>query len=257
MKKINWMYLAQVLVTGAASFMSAMFNTQHGVLPPLVAWPLAIGFEAIYLSGLIAADRTVKSRWSTGMIVAASLTSFVYGLLYVLGVYGVVPEKPGGWIAFGLALAHVLPMPVLSLCAARLYHASRAHVLAAQRATEEAERLRIQSDKDAEVARNQKWRDAELERRLRNEQEEDRLRIENARKDAELARWQAEQATKAQHRALVAAQRSRNQNATVSATARTVIYDGVEYPNIKAAADAHGISRQAMTKRLAKLKEAS
>lgn len=255
MKKINWMYVAQVLVTGAASFMSAMFNTQHGVLPPIVAWPLAIGFEAIYLSGLIAADRTVSSRWSTGMIVAASLTSFVYGLLYVLGVYGAIPEQPAGWAAFGLALAHVLPMPVLSLCAARLYHASKAHVLAAQRATEEAERQRIQAEKDAEVARNQKWRDAELERRLRNEQEEDRLRLENQREDAKLARWQVAQQAKAQLKPAVAQRADRNHGAT--ATMRVVEYEGVVYPTIQAAAAAYGISRQAMAKRLARIKEVS
>mgnify|MGYP001562516429 CR=1 FL=1 len=255
MKRINWMYVAQVLVTGAASFMSAKFNTQHAVLPPLVAWPLAIGFEAIYLSGLIAADRTVKSRWATAMIIAAALTSLIYGLLYVLGIYEVIPKKPAGAVAFGLALAHVLPMPILSLCAARLYHASKAHALATQRATEEAERKRTQDEKDAEVARNQKWRDAELARRLRNEEEEDRLRLENARLDAELARREREYATKAQHRAAVAQSRSRNQNATVSTATRVVVYDGVEYPTIQAAAQAHGISRQAMTKRLAKQEE--
>jgi hypothetical protein len=251
--KINWMYIAQFLVTTAAAFMSAMFNTQHQVLPPIIAWPLAAGFEIVFLSGLIAADRTAKSRWITAMIVAASLTSFTYGMLYVLGIYGVIPPKPEGSVALGLALAHVLPMPVLSLCAARLYHASRAHAVAIEQARIAAEARRKQDEEDAAVARAQQWRDAEVARQVRNREEEDRLRLENAREDARLARWKEEQTIKAQHRSAVAAIRSRNQTAT--ATARVpIVVDGVEYPTIEAAAKAHGISRQAMSKRLAKRK---
>lgn len=250
--RINWMYLAQFLVTTAAAFMSAMFNTQHDVLPGIIAWPLALGFEVIYLSGLIAADRTVKSRWATGMIVAASLTSLIYGLLYVLGIYKVIPETPEGWAAFGLAFAHVLPMPILSLCAARLYHASRAQAVAIEVAAKDATARREQEEEDAKVARARQWRDAEVARQLRNQEAEDALRLENAREEAKLARWQAEQATKAQQRAAVAQVARRNQNATISATARTVVYEGIEYPSIQAAADAHGITRQAMSKRLKK-----
>lgn len=252
MKKINWMYLAQFLVTTAAAFMSAMFNTQHGVLPDIIAWPLAIGFEIIFLSGLIAADRTAKSRWIGALVVAASFTSFTYGMLYVLGIYEVIPEKPEGAVAVALALAHVLPMPVLSLCAARLYHASRAQAVAIEQTRIAAEAKRTQDEENATVARARQWRDAEVARQLRNQEAEDQLRLENARKDADLARWQAEQATKAQHRSAVAAARGRNQSATVAATARTIVYDGVEYPTIEAAAKAHGISRQAMSKRLRK-----
>ena len=191
-----------------------------------------------------------------------------------------------------MALAHVLPMPVLSLCAARLYHASRVHAVAAEKAEAEAEARRKQDEKDAiarrrqedadaearrtqelrdaevarllrkqeeddalrleEVARNQKWREAELERQARNQEEEDRLHIENAREDAKLARWQAAQQVKAQLRPAVAQSADRGEGATVAATARTVIYEGVEYPTVQAAADVHGISRQAMAKRLAK-----
>jgi len=265
MKRFNWMYIAQFIVTTGAAFMSAMFNTQHEVLPSFIAWPLAAGFEAIYLSGLIAADRTRKSGWIIAMIVAASLTSFIYGMLYVLGIYKVIPDQPTGRIAFGLALAHVLPMPVLSLCAARLYHASRAHVVAAERAIAEAEAKRVQDEKDAvarrrqedadaEARRTQELRDAEVAQRLRNQEEEDRLRLENAREDAKLARWQAAQQAKAQLRPAVAQVADRGESATVAATARTVIYEGVEYPTVQAAADAHGISRQAMAKRLAKIK---
>lgn len=252
--KINWMYLAQFLVTTAAAFMSAMFNTQHDVLPWYIAWPLAFGFEAIYLSGLIAADRTVKSRWATAMTLAASLTSLIYGLLYVLGVYKVIPRQPEGWVAWGLALAHVLPMPLLSLCAARLYHASRAHVVAAERAEVEARARRNQEEEDAKVARARQWRDAEVARQLRNQEEEDRLRIENAREEAKLARWKEQQATRAQLRPAVAQVAERNQTAT--AIARVVMYEGVEYPSVQSAADAHGITRQAMAKRLAKLRGA-
>lgn len=248
--KLNWMYIAQFLVTTAAAFMSAKFNTQHDVLPAWIAWPLALGFEIIFLSGLIAADRTAKTRWVGALVIAASLTSFVYGMLYVLGVYHVIPEKPEGLTAFGLALSHVLPMPILSLCAARLYHASRAQAVAIEVAAKEAEARRRQEEEDAKVARARQWRDAEVARQLRNQEAEDALRLENAREEAKLARWQAEQATKAQHRAAVAQVAARNQSATISATARTVIYEGVEYPSIQAAADAHGITRQAMSKRL-------
>jgi hypothetical protein len=52
----------------------------------------------------------------------------------------------------------------------------------------------------------------------------------------------------------VAATQERNQTATATATSRgqKIVYNGVEYPSVQAAADAHGITRQAMSKRLAK-----
>lgn len=231
--KAAWEHANQAFVTAAAAFMSAAFSMQHGVLPIWIAVPLAIGFEWTYLRGLATADKTSKTRWAGALNWSAMITSVVYGILYILGHYNVIPEQPGGWTAFWLAVAHVFPMALLSFCGANLRRVQKSDEVA-----------RNHQKLDEEVARNRKLQDAE-----------DELRIEVQRKEAELALWEKGQLVKAQLKTSVAASRVRNQDATATATVavpKTVFYQGVEYPTITDAAKAHGISRQAMTKRLAK-----
>jgi hypothetical protein len=143
--KAAWAHLNQFLVTSAAAFMSAMFSMQHDVLPWYIAVPLAVGYEWTYLRGLSTADKTSKTRWADALNYSAMFTSIIYGVLYVLGHYKVIPETPEGWAAILLAFAHVIPMAVLSLCGANL--------------------RRVQ--KLREVARNQEDEVAEVARRLR------------------------------------------------------------------------------------------
>lgn len=234
--KAAWEHANQFFVTSAAAFMSAMFSMQHDVLPIWIAVPLAVGFEWTYLRGLATSDKARKTRWAGALNYSAMLTSIVYGILYVLGVYRIIPDHPDSTLAFWLAVAHVFPMALLSLCSANL-----------RRVLKEDEVARNQAHLDETVARNRKLQDAE-----------DELRLEMHRKEAELALWQKAQLAKAQLKTEVAAYRERNQDATETATMsvpKTIYYEGIEYPSITAAAQAHGISRQAMKKRLEKIQQ--
>lgn len=226
-----WEHGNQFLVTAAAAFMSAAFSMQHDVLPIWVAVPLAVGFEWTYLRGLATADKTTNERWAVALNWSAMITSLVYGVLYVLGHYKIIPEQPGGWAAFCLAMAHVFPMTVLSFCAANLRRVQK---------LEERNRNRAQL--------------ALEEERNRNLQEErDRITLETERKKAEIEMWKEASIAKAQLKKELAQLAPQVAPATdPQPTKAAVIIDGVEYPSIQAAADAHGITRQAMSKRLAK-----
>lgn len=229
--KAAWEHGNQFFVTSAAAFMSAAFSMQHDVLPIWIAVPLAIGFEWTYLRGLATADKTIKSRWAVALNWAAMLTSLIYGILYVLGHYDIIPDKPGTGAAIWLAFAHVFPMALLSFCGANLRRN--------QKQDELRRNLILVADQDA---RNRREQDAATE-----------LRLEMQRKEAELEIYTRGLIATAEAKAAIAATRKRNQIATATPTPRRpVIVNGVEYPSVQAAADAHGITRQAMSKRLNK-----
>lgn len=227
--KAAWEHGNQFFVTSAAAFMSAAFSMQHDVLPIWIAVPLAIGFEWTYLRGLATADKTTKTPWAVALNWAAMLTSLIYGILYVLGHYGIIGEKPDTAAAIWLAFAHVFPMALLSFCGANLRRN--------QKLEELRRNLKLVAEQDA---RNQREQDAATD-----------LRLEMQRKEAELAIYTRGLIAQAEARAAIAATRKRNQTATAPATPRQpIMVDGVPYPSVQAAADAHGISRQAMSKRL-------
>ena len=104
------------LITTATTFASAQFSSQHNLFPWLVAWSLAIGVEWVYLSGLAYADKTRASRYVWSMVGSGAFTSALFGVLYILGEYKVIPDNPEGLTAFGLALAHVLPLIMVLFC---------------------------------------------------------------------------------------------------------------------------------------------
>jgi hypothetical protein len=236
--KAAWEHGNQFLVTSAAAFMSAAFSMQHDVLPWWIAISLAVGFEWTYLRGLANSDRVVRSGWATALNWSAMLTSIIYGVLYVLGHYEVIPVNPTGLTAIALALSHVLPMAVLSFCGANLRRVS----------------------KEAEVARNRKLVTEQDERNRREEDAATELRLETQRKEAELELYIKGQQAQAQLKMEVARNRAATKNATTAQPVmqpkpkREIVYNGVEYLSIQAAADAHGISRQAMKKRIDKEK---
>lgn len=159
-----WEHGSQACITAAAAYMVTMFSMQHEVLPIQVAIPLAIGFEWTYLRGLATADKT-RSGWGMALNIIAMLTSATYGILYILGVYEVIPKAPDQTAAFWLAVAHVAPMTMLSFCYANV---RRAHKL------EEHKRMVQHSDK------RQDWelQQEEADRRFQREQDEKRLKFE-------------------------------------------------------------------------------
>lgn len=158
-------WFALFLITTGTLYASAMFNMQHGVFPPEVAFPLAIGIEWTYLSGLAYATELRSGKWSGWMIVVGALTSGLYGVLYILGHYHVIPETPDDAQALALSLAHVAPLIFLLL----LYTLCKRDFTAEQR--EEADRQR---------GRAEKWRDEKLSIEIERERiglEKERLAL--------------------------------------------------------------------------------
>jgi hypothetical protein len=169
--KAAWEHGNQFLVTSAAAFMSAAFSMQHDVLPVWVAVPLAIGFEWTYLRGLATADKTTRTPWAIALNWAAMLTSLIYGILYVLGHYHIIPDKPETGAAIALAFAHVFPMALLSFCGANLRR----------------------NQKQEELKRNLTQKDGEQERAIAAEEMRRTLLLEQEQKDLEFARWEKAQ----------------------------------------------------------------
>lgn len=158
-------WLALFLITTGTLYASAMFNMQHGVFPAEVAFPLAVGIEWTYLSGLAYATELRKGRWSGWMIGAGALTSGLYGVLYIVGHYDVIPAHPTEGQAVALALAHVAPLIALLL----LYTLCKRDYIAEQR-----------ERGDKEYERAEKWRDEKLAIEIERERlalERDRLTL--------------------------------------------------------------------------------
>jgi len=170
----------QALITFAACFAAAMFSMQHDVFPVWVAVPLAVGFEWTYLAGIALAGDTRKGVWAILISTTAMLTSMAFGMLYILGVYKVIPEHPTGGLAIGLAAAHIVPITLMSFFYAL---AHRAHQ--AQWHQDEAERsARSQQIEDGQRALTDKWRGEKLEIEIERERlslERERLSLEQSR----------------------------------------------------------------------------
>jgi hypothetical protein len=227
----------QALITFAATYAGAMFSMQHNVFPLWIAVPLAVGFEWTYLAGIALAGDIRKGGWSVAISITAMLTSAVFGILYILGVYKVIPDQPTGEDAVWLACAHIVPITLMSFFYAMAHRAHHAQRIAD--ADERAARAQEREDEQHEL--EQTWRAQQLGIEMERKQidlERDRmaLRQAQARLDQQVAR--ATSATTPQPAVAPVAPR------------KPIVYEGVEYPTIQAAADAHGITRQAMSKRL-------
>jgi hypothetical protein len=84
-------------------------------------------------------------------------------------------------------------------------------------------------------------------------EERNRFELEQEAEDRKLERWKEAQRVKVELRQQESATTTAAGRAVVApATRNPIVVDGVEYASIQAAADAHGITRQAMSKRLAK-----
>jgi hypothetical protein len=158
----------QAFITSAAVYAGAMFGMQHDVFPWWIAVPLAGGFEWTYLAGIALASDTRKGIWSVVISAVGALTSIAFGMLYILGMYKVIPATPDPVLAFWLAAAHIIPITLMSFFYAM---AHRAHH--AQRLTDEHEaRIRKQAKEDEQHARITKWQDDKSEIEL------NRMRLE-------------------------------------------------------------------------------
>src|SRR5882724_1889152 len=107
-------WFAVFLITTGTLYASVLFSMQHNIFPVYVAAPIAVGITWTYLSGLaFVTNTTAKSAWSTPMILAGAITDGLFGILYILGKYQIIPEKPNDSAAVLLAMAHIIPLIIL------------------------------------------------------------------------------------------------------------------------------------------------
>lgn len=218
----------QILISSASV---AIVAAEAATLVPFPSnLALAIGAEWVYLRGLISGSG-VKTHWAAALNWSAVMLVVCYGSLWGFRGFHLIPETPAPWLAVVLTLVHIGCIGAVTICSAMLHRAGESvNAFAARKVAEaEAERNQRNQDAAADLAIEMRRHDAEL----RLEAERNRLRLQAAAERAQLRR-----AT----RTTVAPQPARNR----------VIVDGVEYSSIQSAADAHGISRQAMSKRLCK-----
>lgn len=198
---------------------------------------LAIGAEWVYLRGLISGN-AVKSRWAGALNMSAVFLVASFGALWSFRRLGVLPDVPPIWAAVLLTLVHIGAISAVTLCSAMLHRAGeRVKHLRVQEVAEQEEARRLRNQ-ELEDERNQRWRAEQLEIELEKQRQKAQIELE-----AERARLRSE--ARAQRRAAIIQEVARNQQRN-----QPIIYNGVEYPSVQAAADAHGITRQAMSKRL-------
>lgn len=200
---------------------------------------LAIGAEWAYLRGLIT-GAGVKTRWSAALNTSAFLLVVLYGALWGFRGFGLIPAKPEPWLAIVLTIVHIGTIGAVTICSAMLHRVGADVRSLEAKQVADAERERNQRNLDADAERARIWRDAQLQLDIETRRQQALLQL-----DADRARLRAETraATRRATGTLADAQPKR---------AQPIVYNGVEYPSIQAAADAHGISRQAMAKRLKK-----
>lgn len=229
----------QILISSASV---AIVAAEAGTLIPFpFNLALAIGAEWVYLRGLISGSG-VKTRWAAALNWSAVLLVVCYGALWGFRGFHLIPEAPPAWAAVLLTIIHIGCIGAVTICSAMLH-----------RAGEDVKAFAARQVADAEAERNRRNLEAEAERNRRAHDAAAELAIEMRRQDAEL-RLETE---RNRLRTQAAAERAQLRSATKAAVAAQpgrapVIVDGVEYPSIQAAADAHGITRQAMSKRLKK-----
>lgn len=227
----------QALISSASIYLIA---AEAGML---VEWPynvlLGIGAEWAYLRGF-SSGQHVTTPWANRLNWSAVILVVMYGSLWGLRKFGAIPDAVPVWAAVLLTMIHILCIGAVTLCSAMTHSA----MLAAERVSREKQ-LRIEDERNrAKVA-------ADEERNRRLQQAQDELAIEMRRRDAELRLMEETARRKIQIASERAQLRSATRQAVAGATLdRRIIVDDVEYPSIQAAADAYGISRQAMSKRL-------
>lgn len=160
----------QALISCASVALMAQFASSSKIIDPIVGYALAIGVEWAYLRGLVADSKTTTA-WGARLNWSAFAIVVLWGCLWCLKQFGIITETPTDALAFGLALAHVVPIAWLSLCSAMshraMVQAEAAHVqVQQQRFDDEARRLReaqnaLQLEEAKERTRLALWKDAQ------------------------------------------------------------------------------------------------
>lgn len=235
----------QIFISAASAYLIA---AEAAVLLPFPAnVALAVGAEWGYLRGM-ASSAGVDTAWKDRLTYANGALVVCYGALFSLRKFGALPsvaDYTSGVAQTGIAgavimtIIHIACIGAVTICAMMAHAAMLAHEASVKRLETEERNQRNQRNQQLADARNQEWQAAQLALEIEKQQQHAALQIEaerNRLRDA--ARAQRRSATAG----LVAPQPKRNQ----------VIVDGISYPSIQAAANAHGITRQAMSKKINK-----
>ena len=235
----------QIFISAASAYLIA---AEAAVLLPFPANVLlAVGAEWGYLRGM-ASSANVETAWKDRLTYANGALVVSYGALFSLRKFGALPSvddytsgvaKTDLLGAVLMTVIHIACIGAVTICAMMAHAAMLSHEARVKRSQEEQRNQREKRNQQLEDERNQEWQRAQLTIEIEKRQQQAALQLE-----AERNRLRAE--ARAQRRnttgPMVAPQPKRN----------PVIVDGIEYPSIQAAADAHGITRQAMAKRLKK-----
>jgi len=180
-----WQMLPQFLVTLGSVYLVAMFGMAHQILPPLVAIPMAVGFEWSWLRSVATAGKVRRTpeteRYIRLLTWTALITVISYGVLYILGLpsVGVIPATLGPWWGVPLALAKVVPIALMGFASANLHRLHRQDLTTAEqlRTDYETERARqLQAERDAvQIEIEREWRRAHLAEQIKT------LRVANSR----------------------------------------------------------------------------
>lgn len=236
----------QIFISAASAFLIAA--EANVLLPSPFHVLLAVGAEWGYLRGM-ASGAALRTRWTDRLTWANGALVVLYGALFSLRKFGAlesVEAYHAGTVetsivgAAVMTLIHIACIGAVTICAMMTHSAMLAHEADVKQSSVAIAEDRNRRNQQLEDARNQEWRNAQLEIEIDKQRQRAKIEIE-----AERNRLRAEA-------------RAGRANATIAPVApqptrnRTIVYNGVEYSSIQAAADAHGITRQAMTKRLQK-----
>lgn len=167
-------------ITVGCLYASVLFSMQHNIFPWYIAVPIAIGITWTYLSGLAYATAvTTASLWTTPMIIVGAVTDGLFGILYVLGRYDVIPEQPNNQLAVLLALAHIVPLIILVI----IFTYCKKHYFVEKAQIEASERKRRIERDDKQRALEDQWRNAQLELNIAKDNlalERERLKLASA-----------------------------------------------------------------------------
>lgn len=219
--------LPQFLITTASVYMVAQFGTAHHILPPEVAYPMAVGFEWTWLRGIATAGKVRRGaegeKWINLLTKTALVTVLAYGILYIIGLpsIGIIPDSPGPIWGAILAVAKVVPIALMGFAAANLH---RIH----------------KQELKADIDRKTEQDNARL---TELQAQQDAIEMERQRKLMEWDVWKRGQEMKHELRARAQSAPARRKPVTI---------DGVTYESRAAAAKALGISPQAVSKRAKK-----
>ncbi|MEI7538656.1 MAG: hypothetical protein WCJ76_15655 [Comamonadaceae bacterium] len=161
-----------LLSTGSVAFM-AQFAAHGGIVDPMIGYLIAGGVEWAYLRGL-ASNAKTPTIWGDILNWSAFGITVLWGVLWVASVYGAFSPQTaaasGG--AWWLAIAHVVPVAWLSLCAVMTHGAAaRAETLrSAQREAEQTNWEAEQANWQRNLERERATRMLEIETRTAAQQ---------------------------------------------------------------------------------------